>query len=151
MVKKWLTNACRTNTAPTYLPASVTFISVHAFEWKWMDWDSFLRGKLNFASYWDHQVPSLSLFMSISWNMKAMLDSDQATFKLAKGTAAATDPADSPDRIPVASRRNIGSATKLPYRQHFADQSPVISSRILFYRHFDKLIFLTNCLLKMYK
>ena len=33
--------------------------------------------------------------------MEAMLDSDKTTFKLAKCTAAATDPADLPDRIPV--------------------------------------------------
>ena len=33
-----LTNACRTNTAPIYLPASVTFVTVHAFEWEIVDW-----------------------------------------------------------------------------------------------------------------
>ena len=33
--------------------------------------------------------------------MKTALGSDETTFKLAKGTAAATDPADLPDRIPA--------------------------------------------------
>ena len=33
-----LTNACRTNTAPIYLPVCVTFVTVHAFEWEIVDW-----------------------------------------------------------------------------------------------------------------
>ena len=32
------TNACRINTAPIYLPAFVTFVTVHAFEWEIVDW-----------------------------------------------------------------------------------------------------------------
>ena len=69
--------------------------------------------------------------------MEAMLDSDETAFKLAKGTAAATDPADLPDRIPVGGilegRQNYLTDNILA----FADQSPVIPSLILFYGHFD--------------
>ena len=34
-------------------------------------------------------------------NMNVTVDSEETTCKLAKGTAAATDPADLPDRIPA--------------------------------------------------
>ena len=56
--------------------------------------------------------------------MMATLDSDQTTFKLAQGTAAATDPVDLPDRIPAGGILEV----RHNYLTHnilaFADQSP---------------------------
>ena len=62
-----------------------------------------------------------------------MLDSDETTFKLAKGTAAATDPADLPDRIPVGRILEVLQNYLTDNILAFADQGPVIPSRILFY------------------
>ena len=72
--------------------------------------------------------------------MKTMLGSDQTTFILAKGTAAATDPADLPRRIPVGGILEVRQNYLTDNTLAFADQSPVIPSRILFHRHFDQLI-----------
>ena len=50
----------------------------------------------NFADHRDHQVPSFSLPMIRS---KATIDCEETTFKWAKCTEAARDPADLPDSV----------------------------------------------------
>ena len=56
--------------------------------------------------------------------MKATLDSDKTTFKLAKGTASATDPADLPDRIPAGGILEVRHNYLTYNILAFADQSP---------------------------
>ena len=60
--------------------------------------------------------------------MKATLDSDETTFKLAKGTAAATDPVDLADRIPAGGISEVRQNYLTDNILAFADQSLMIPS-----------------------
>ena len=79
--------------------------------------------------------------------MNVMVDSEETTCKLAKGTAAATDPSDLPDRIPAGgileAQQNYLADNILAFCQ------PEFPPRIFFYGHYDWLISLKYCLLKM--
>ena len=97
-------------------------------------WDSFHRGKLNFVNNRDHQIPSFPLLMLISWeiNMTPALDSHKTTFKLAKGPAASTDPANLPDQIPAGGIPEVRQSYMTDNILAFDDQSPVIPSLFSF-------------------
>ena len=58
-------------------------------------------------NYWGHQAPHHFCFLchfSGDVKVKATADGEETTFKLAKGTTAATDPVDLPDPIPAGGK-----------------------------------------------
>ena len=66
-------------------------------------------------------------------NMNVTVDSEETTCKLAKGTAAATDPADLPDRIPAGGilevcPRMAHTFTRLSTVQHHTRVESITSS-----------------------
>ena len=74
IIMPWLINGLLMTAEPTHHLHTNLPVSDHcqctSIEWKWMDCDSLHGGKLNFANYQDHQVPSFSLLMLISWEGK---------------------------------------------------------------------------------